>query len=157
MSIRSFITSNVIKSWNLALSGPEGVEPIDSQENSTSNCWPIEPKSYDLSLVKSSQSEVRKAVHESSHMLTLEQGDARAATILEKFARITPILTVFFPNGSGGVVSEVAGQLTCMKVIVNSVKGEENKSDGNENGAGVLVLNLGMLLSVVSASLYLAF
>lgn len=48
---------NVANWRDLALSD---VKAITAQENSTSNCWPIEPKSYDLALVQSWQSEVRK-------------------------------------------------------------------------------------------------
>lgn len=87
-------------------------------------------------------------------LLTHEKGDFKAATILDKFARVTPILTVFLPNGSEGLVSEVEAQLTCMKVIVNSVKGEETKDSG-ENAGGIVTVSFYMLVSIITASFYL--
>ena len=36
---------------NPVLTGPGAPKPITPEQNASSNCWPIQPKSYDLARV----------------------------------------------------------------------------------------------------------
>ncbi|CAM1509597.1 Fc.00g033360.m01.CDS01 [Cosmosporella sp. VM-42] len=126
----------------VALSGSGGVEPISSKDNSSSECWPITPKSYDLSYVDS----------------IVTEGDYYIDTLSKELFGITPILTIFFPGDSDAIISKPEAQMTCMKVVDTSVGTNATKSPGGEDkGNGARSLGLGgRLVTAVSfaTSLY---
>ncbi|KPM38674.1 hypothetical protein AK830_g7876 [Neonectria ditissima] len=120
-----------------------GVEPISSKENSSSECWPITPKAYDLSFVRSFETE----------------GDYLADTLANEFYGIVPILTFFFPRDSHKIVSKAEAQMTCMKTIDSSVASNSTKSSGSEdedNAGETLIISGHVVVSFfVAASLFL--
>ncbi|CAG8949769.1 hypothetical protein HYFRA_00004092 [Hymenoscyphus fraxineus] len=101
----------------LPLSGENAPAKINSTANSTSNCWPITPKSDDLTLVNTVPS----------------QGDYNASTIEEALYSITPILTVFYP-GNGTLINKPEAHFTCLKGITNLSPGAGNQSNGTTGG-----------------------
>ncbi|CAM1502185.1 Fc.00g041690.m01.CDS01 [Cosmosporella sp. VM-42] len=99
-----------------ALFGSGAPGAISSRENSTSNCWPITPKSDDLTLIGSLSS----------------KGDLKAETLEAAFYGIVPILTVFFP-GNSSVITEADSQMTCMKAVGKNDATEQTKSDSDDD------------------------
>ncbi|KAH7175268.1 hypothetical protein EDB81DRAFT_769552 [Dactylonectria macrodidyma] len=121
------------------LSGSGGVEPISSSDNSSSDCWPIVPKAYDLSFVSSFKTE----------------GDYLTDTMSDEFFGITPILTLFIPGDSNEIVSKAEAQMTCMKTIDTTVASNSTKSSGSDdedNAGESLALNGHMVLGFVFAA-----
>ncbi|KAH6640357.1 hypothetical protein F5144DRAFT_481692 [Chaetomium tenue] len=113
------------------ITGDGAPEEIEDRQNRTTNCWPVLPKTDDLTLVQS--------------VMTL--GDFDAALVVDRFFSITPILTVFFPendNDSDGddtdsdnLVTQTVAQLTCIKAIDMTTASNATQSPGgNENGNG---------------------
>ncbi|KAH7327217.1 hypothetical protein BKA65DRAFT_64303 [Rhexocercosporidium sp. MPI-PUGE-AT-0058] len=115
--------------WNAIivkpLTGTGAAVPITSSQNSTSNCWPITPREYDLSLVTSVQA----------------AGDFSVETASTNFYGITPILTLFYP-GNGSLITKAEAQMTCMKTVGPSASKNETKSDNDNSedkgSAGVI-------------------
>ncbi|KAH8602513.1 hypothetical protein B0O99DRAFT_302 [Bisporella sp. PMI_857] len=101
----------------LPLSGPDASGPITPDQNSTSNCWPILPKQYNLTPVTS----------------TSTQGDYMENTTHAILFGVTPILTLFYP-GNGSLLAQPESQLTCMKIIRNSIEGNKTIADGTHKG-----------------------
>ncbi|KAF7563675.1 hypothetical protein G7046_g428 [Stylonectria norvegica] len=99
-----------------ALSGSESPDAILSGDNSTSNCWPIIPKSDNLTLIESIEI----------------KGDTKAETITKTFYGIVPILTVFFP-GNSSIITKPDSQMTCMKTVGENVADSETKNDKDDN------------------------
>ncbi|KAK4156603.1 hypothetical protein C8A00DRAFT_30571 [Chaetomidium leptoderma] len=118
-----------------ALSGDGSPEPISDQQNSTSTCWPVLPKSDNLTLVGS----------------VMATGNFDASTLMDNFFSITPVLTVFFPgNKTDGLVSKSEAQLTCLKAIDLTTASNATKTpdgDGGSNAAGRLVGSRGAILA----------
>ncbi|KAG7285973.1 hypothetical protein NEMBOFW57_008269 [Staphylotrichum longicolle] len=109
-----------------ALSGDGSPDAISDQQNITSTCWPVLPKSDDLTFVES----------------TNATGNLDASTLIKNFFSITPILTVFFPgNGNSSLVSRPEAQLTCVKTIdlTTASNATQSPTDNNKNAAGQLV------------------
>ena len=86
-----------------ALTGPNAPQPLSAAENSTSNCYPTLPKSNSLT-------------HVAAFNTT---GTLQLATVEAKLYSITPILTVFFPEGNGTttVFPRPRSQVSCVKSI----------------------------------------
>ncbi|KAI1822786.1 hypothetical protein F4861DRAFT_540607 [Xylaria intraflava] len=84
-----------------ALTGNASPQPISGKENSTSTCWPVLPKQNQLT-------------HVADHIVpgSLSIADAQAVQF-----SITPILTVFYPDGNGSIINDVDASLTCVKVL----------------------------------------
>jgi hypothetical protein len=78
-----------------ALTGSTAPQPITSNENSTSNCWPTLPKTNDLT-----------KVFEYDHVANL--------TEWVPWLGYTPLLTVF---ASGNATSDVEVNPACMKIV----------------------------------------
>ncbi|KAI1122809.1 hypothetical protein F5Y10DRAFT_253289 [Nemania abortiva] len=124
-----------------ALTGNGSPQPISAEENSTSTCWPVLPKQYQLT-------------HVTDHTVpgTLLVSDAQKAEL-----SITPILTVFYPRGDGSVVSDIDASLTCVKVVGPSRASLDTMSDGSGDDEGsamslspssTLAVAMGALLAV---------
>ncbi|KAI0873664.1 hypothetical protein GGS24DRAFT_517374 [Hypoxylon argillaceum] len=103
-----------------ALTGNGSPQPISAKDNSTSTCWPVLPKQYELTHVTD---------HTVATSIYLQ--DIKAAL----FA-ITPVLTVFYPNGEGSVVSDIDASLTCLKVVGPERASLATMDDGS-NGSAV--------------------
>ncbi|RDL39947.1 uncharacterized protein BP5553_04287 [Venustampulla echinocandica] len=101
----------------LSVKGNGAAKPITTAQNSTSNCWPIVPKQYDLALVNSADT----------------PGDFTSTSVYNNLFGITPILTLFYP-GNGSLITEAEAQMTCMKT--KGLNSAENATKANsENGA----------------------
>ncbi|KAK0649827.1 hypothetical protein B0T16DRAFT_136979 [Cercophora newfieldiana] len=102
------------------LSGPGAPSAITSSQNSSTNCWPIEPKSFNLAPVAT----------------IVTNGTNNIVAGEQDLFKITPILTVVFPSSNSSGVSRTAAQLTCMKAIDMSVAKNSTKvGDPNESAA----------------------
>ncbi|KAH8729935.1 hypothetical protein BGZ61DRAFT_415830 [Ilyonectria robusta] len=96
------------------------LENINGSRNSTSDCWPILPKSANLA------------------QLFTEVGGLNASTAYPELNRITPLLTLFIKSdGSGNVVDETVSRLTCIAINTTQTVGEE----GSDNVASLLSVN----------------
>ncbi|KAI2614878.1 hypothetical protein GGR54DRAFT_615230 [Hypoxylon sp. NC1633] len=84
-----------------ALTGDDAPQALSQQQNSSSTCWPITPKQDDLTLVSE---------YHTSGSNDLSEADAA------QFA-ITPVLTVFYPEGDGSIVTGIDASLSCLKVV----------------------------------------
>jgi hypothetical protein len=127
-----------------ALSGEGSPQPISGQQNSTSDCWPILPKSDDLTFVASTNTTVspsQSPPHSSQQGLTHFQGNYDGSAVVKNFFSVTPILTVFFPgNGNGSLVSRPEAQLTCLKAMDLTTASNSTQSQSDKgNAAGQLV------------------
>ncbi|KAK5655138.1 hypothetical protein OQA88_6037 [Cercophora sp. LCS_1] len=126
-----------------ALSGLTAPQAITPQQNTSSNCWRIQPKSYDLTLV-----------------MTIDRiGNGLISTAEKHIFAITPILTVFFPSGNRTTVSAIQSdaQLTCMRVIDLDERSLANMSPGvPESGASQRGLVSASALLVGATSLLLS-
>ncbi|KAF4975684.1 hypothetical protein FZEAL_7574 [Fusarium zealandicum] len=105
------------KTWanitSKVLSGRSAPQPITSKQNSTSNCWPIQPKSSNLTLVESIKT----------------SGDYSTDFAEAQLHGYTPILTIFFPGNSSTFVGSES-YVTCMKSLGDSVENEKTKDSG---------------------------
>jgi hypothetical protein len=126
-----------------ALFGEGYAQPISEQQNSTSNCWPILPKSDNLTFVESMNTTVSPGLTTSS---VLEPPDVdfireTFSTLVKNFFSITPILTVFFTSsGSDGLGSQTGAQLTCVKAIdLTTASNSTQNQNGKGNSAGQLL------------------
>jgi hypothetical protein len=79
----------------VALTGSTALQPITSNENSTSNCWPTLPRTNDLT-----------KVFEYDHVANL--------TEWVPWLGYTPLITVF---ASGNATSDIEVDLACMKIV----------------------------------------
>ncbi|PVH88140.1 hypothetical protein DL98DRAFT_525403 [Cadophora sp. DSE1049] len=101
------------------LTGTQAATPITESQNGTSNCWPIVPREYDLSLVASTKS----------------SGDFLIETESMNFFGITPILTLFYP-GNGTLITKAEAQMTCMKSVGPSASKNATKNGSDKGSAG---------------------
>ncbi|KAI8685063.1 hypothetical protein NCS57_00174300 [Fusarium keratoplasticum] len=84
------------------------LENIGGSRNSTSDCWPILPKSANL-----------------AEMFT-EFGGLNASTAYPELNRITPLLTLFVKGqGKDSIVNETVSRLTCIKINSTQTLGPE--------------------------------
>ncbi|KAH7140220.1 hypothetical protein B0J13DRAFT_608645 [Dactylonectria estremocensis] len=124
-----------------ALSG-SSESPITTKKNGSSNCWPILPKSDNLNIVASFES----------------NGNTTAESTTRNLFEITPILTVFFP-GNGTLISKVDSQMSCMKSLGESVESEKTKDEGGEDAehdageGGAMSLGGGITIKMLRAGL----
>ncbi|EEU48230.1 uncharacterized protein NECHADRAFT_75598 [Fusarium vanettenii 77-13-4] len=92
------------------------LENIDGSRNSSSDCWPILPKSANL-----------------AEMFT-EFGGLNASTAYPELNRITPLLTLFVKgNGKDSIVNETVSRLSCIKINTTQNIGPEE----GENAASL--------------------
>ncbi|RYO75389.1 hypothetical protein DL766_005617 [Monosporascus sp. MC13-8B] len=119
-------------SWSnlttVALTGNGAPEPITSQQNASSNCWPVTEKQHDLTLVSDYQVQGGNLVNE----------------VYEAQWAITPILTLFYPNGEGSLVDAADASLSCIKVMgpaLASVDTMDNGTTDTEGGAASLSIS----------------
>ncbi|KAK1834386.1 hypothetical protein QBC39DRAFT_379922 [Podospora conica] len=106
------------------ISGEGAPEAISAAQNASSNCWPVQPKSRDLTLVAKFNS----------------TGGFTATELFDELFMTMPILTVFLPTGNTSGEGEVRSeaQLTCLKPVDETTATEASKSDGRQNLAGAL-------------------
>ncbi|RYP34248.1 hypothetical protein DL767_004371 [Monosporascus sp. MG133] len=104
----------------VALTGNGAPEPITSQQNASSNCWPVTEKQNDLTLV-------------SDYRI---QGDGSIDDVYNAQWAITPILTLFYPNGEGSLVDAADASLTCVKVMGPALASVDTMSNGTTGGEG---------------------
>ncbi|KAK1834383.1 hypothetical protein QBC39DRAFT_252843 [Podospora conica] len=103
-----------------AITGPGAPKPITAAQNASSDCWPVEPRGYDLTPVLKMNT----------------TGGVVAPAGERALFNVVPILTVFFPTGNAaGSVVRSEAQLTCIKPIDLSVKSQSTMV-GNDGGAG---------------------
>ncbi|KAI0384064.1 hypothetical protein F5Y04DRAFT_234883 [Hypomontagnella monticulosa] len=92
-------------SWNnftsAALTGDGAPKAIAQQQNSSGTCWPIIPKQDSLTLVSEYTT--------NGSQLASDQAKAQSA--------ITPIITVFYPEGNGSLVASVDASMSCVKIM----------------------------------------
>ncbi|RYP63363.1 hypothetical protein DL769_006978 [Monosporascus sp. CRB-8-3] len=119
-------------SWSnlttVALTGNGAPEPITSQQNASSNCWPLTEKQDDLTLVSDYQ---------------VPGGDL-VDDVYEAQWAITPILTLFYPNGEGSLVDAADASLSCVKVMGPALASVDTMSNGtadSEGGAASLAIS----------------
>ncbi|KAK0744363.1 hypothetical protein B0T21DRAFT_407474 [Apiosordaria backusii] len=128
---------------SVSLSDNGSPKPIDSQQNASSNCWPISPRNNDLRLVHS----------------TNTTGDFKAETLSKNFFGVTPILTVFFPGDDNRTtVSQPDAQLTCVKTIDLTTASNATMTPSGENsaesrGTVASVVLVGVLTAVLTVVL----
>ncbi|KAI3322530.1 hypothetical protein HD806DRAFT_128338 [Xylariaceae sp. AK1471] len=128
-----------------ALTGNDSPQPISAADNSTSTCWPVLPKQYQLTNV-------------ADHIVqgTLLVADAEKA----QFA-ITPIITVFYPSGDGSIVSTVDASLTCAKVVgpprasLDTI--DDGSGDDDDKGSAVSLVPSSTMLATMGALLVVFF
>ncbi|KAI1378583.1 hypothetical protein F4677DRAFT_411307 [Hypoxylon crocopeplum] len=111
-------------SWSnftgVALTG-DGAPLAHSQDSSP--CWPITPKEDELTLV--SEYDI------AGSQLVSDAEDAQWA--------ITPILTVFYPEGDGSIVNGVDASMSCIKVMGPPLASLDTMSaDDPNSGAAAL-------------------
>lgn len=98
------------------------LSPINSSQNSSSDCWPVTPKSDNLVEIGSD----------------VALGNNTAAANLQQVYKITPVLTAFF--GQSQLVNKTTAQLTCLKVVTE--EHPDDADDGSKNAAAPLMINL---------------
>ncbi|KAK3291325.1 uncharacterized protein B0H64DRAFT_45997 [Chaetomium fimeti] len=113
----------------VALTGDGAPDEIEDGRNRSTNCWPVLPKSDDLTLVDSVST----------------TGNYDASTLTDNFFGITPILTVWYPSNdddnddgddtdSDNLVTETVAQLTCLKAMDLTTASNDTQSPGGGNG-----------------------
>ncbi|CEL08523.1 hypothetical protein ASPCAL11672 [Aspergillus calidoustus] len=116
---------------------------ISAQQNSSSNCWPVLPKSD--ALLQFAEDTVRNNY-------------TNEANLAEVY-KITPILTVFTSgSGNNSLVDETSAQLTCLKVVTTqNTENAENATDadGGEDAASLSRVNvLGVTAAALGAAIF---
>ncbi|RYP64624.1 hypothetical protein DL770_009159 [Monosporascus sp. CRB-9-2] len=112
----------------VALTGNGAPEPITSQQNASSNCWPVIEKQDDLTLVSDYQ---------------IPGGDSIDDVYNAQWA-VTPILTLFYPNGEGSPIDAADASLSCVKVMGPALASVDTMSNGtteDEGGAASLSIS----------------
>ncbi|RYP55131.1 hypothetical protein DL768_000250 [Monosporascus sp. mg162] len=112
----------------VALTGNGAPEPITSQQNASSNCWPVTEKQDDLTLVSDYQ----------------VPGGVSVDDVYNAQWAITPILTLFYPNGEGSLVDAADASLSCVKVMGPALASVDTMSNGtteSEGGAASLSIS----------------
>ncbi|RYP08224.1 hypothetical protein DL764_002039 [Monosporascus ibericus] len=104
----------------VALTGDGAPEPITSQQNASSNCWPVTKKQDDLTLVSDYQ---------------VPGGDLIDDAYNAMWA-ITPILTLFYPNGEDSLVDAADASLSCVKVMGPALASVDTMNNGTTEGEG---------------------
>ncbi|BDD60335.1 hypothetical protein MPDQ_000432 [Monascus purpureus] len=100
------------------------ISPISELQNSSSDCWPVLPKSHNLAMI---------GMDTALGNYTLEGN-------LAEVYKITPVLTVFFSKRDGGLVDGTSAQLTCLNVITEDSKDAPSMSSRNLLRVGVALL-----------------
>ncbi|KAI8949784.1 hypothetical protein F4801DRAFT_385360 [Xylaria longipes] len=97
------------------LSGNGAPQPLSGDKNSSSTCWPVLPKEYQLTL---------ESEYQTNGSLSVDEGEAALYAI-------TPILTLFFPTGNQSIVTEADASLSCLKVVGPSRASLDTMIDGS--------------------------
>ncbi|KAH6885405.1 hypothetical protein B0T10DRAFT_492638 [Thelonectria olida] len=109
---------------NISVTALSSLENIGKDRNSTSDCWPILPKSANLAQMFTEVNEF--------------EGGLNASTAYPELYRITPLLTLFVKgNSSDSIVDETVSRLTCIQMNATTTEGPE---DG-ENAASLSTIN----------------
>ncbi|KAI8719738.1 hypothetical protein NCS52_00755400 [Fusarium sp. LHS14.1] len=96
------------------------LENIDGSRNSSSDCWPILPKSANLAEMFTEFVEF--------------EGGLNASTAYPELNRITPLLTLFVKgSGKDSIVNETVSRLSCIKINTTQNIGPEE----GENAASL--------------------
>ncbi|KAH7312610.1 hypothetical protein B0I35DRAFT_481053 [Stachybotrys elegans] len=119
-----------------AIAGQRDLEPISAEQNSTSNCWPVVPKSHELIFVESFR----------------EEGDSFVDTIHDKLFGIHPILTVFFPRNST-IITSPESHMTCLKTLSANDGRLVGDQLGDESSASLLSPSKVAFASVISMAI----
>jgi hypothetical protein len=145
------------------------VEGISVLQNSSSDCWPVLPKSD--ALLQFAEDSVRvclplpslpllppvpsllASLLTASHANPIQNNYTNEANLAEVY-KITPILTVFtFGDGNNSLVDETSAQLTCLKVVTTqNTENAENATD-TDGGDGAASLSTVNMLGVSAAAL----
>ncbi|KAI8691876.1 hypothetical protein NCS56_00181200 [Fusarium sp. Ph1] len=100
------------------------LENIEVSRNSSSDCWPILPKSANLAEMFTEFVEF--------------EGGLNASTAYPELNRITPLLTLFVKgNGKDSIVNETVSRLSCIKINSTQNIGPEE----GENAASLSRIN----------------
>ncbi|KAL2783731.1 hypothetical protein BJX66DRAFT_317969 [Aspergillus keveii] len=118
-------------------------EGVSAQRNSSSDCWPVLPKSD--ALLQFAEDTVRNNY-------------TNEANLAEVY-KITPVLTVFTSgSGNNSLVDETSAQLTCLKVVTTqNTDNAENATDtdGGDGAASLSTVNmLGVSAAVLGAVMF---
>lgn len=140
-----------------------GRVPITTEQNTSSNCWPILPKADDLTLIGEFGNFV--SLHKHLDYLKLQQG-ILADVLYEKsnfdentdsamLYEMTPILSVFYPGGGNegdSLVSSAEAQLTCLKVVQQSY-GEPQTPPSKGSAPRSMLMSIEVLMGAACISL----
>ncbi|KAI0418224.1 hypothetical protein F5X98DRAFT_374019 [Xylaria grammica] len=126
------------KMSSTALTGSHSPQPISAKENATSTCWPVLPKEHRLTYV-------------TDYVVRITDFSVHDIQALS-FA-ITPILTVFYPTGSGSGIDDVDASLTCVKIMGPSRASFENMRDGSGKGSAISLSPSSTMLITMGALL----
>ncbi|RMJ24987.1 hypothetical protein PHISP_04150 [Aspergillus sp. HF37] len=114
------------------------LSPITGPQNSSSSCWPVIPKAYNLAKISED----------------IALGEPTGTSTLENLYKITPVLTVF-SDLRGSLANKTSAQLTCLKVVTKRRPGDDGNaqkdqaSSSSYNLLGVGVASLAALLFTV--------
>ncbi|KAL3461193.1 hypothetical protein BJX64DRAFT_289569 [Aspergillus heterothallicus] len=98
---------------------------VSAQQNSSSDCWPVLPKSDGLLQFAED---------------TIRNNYTNEANLAEVY-KITPILTVFTSSsGNSSLVDDTSAQLTCLKVV--TTQNTDNAEDTGEDAASLSTVNM---------------
>ncbi|KAJ0421247.1 hypothetical protein BJY00DRAFT_300919 [Aspergillus carlsbadensis] len=139
-------------------------EGISAQRNSSSDCWPVLPKSdrllqlaEDTATVCLLSLSLHLLVSPAATSLTnaIQNNYTNEANLAEVY-KITPILTVFTSgsgSGNNSLVDETSAQLTCLKVVTTqNTENAENATD-TDGGDGAASLSSVNIVGVTAAAL----
>ncbi|KAI0201211.1 hypothetical protein F4808DRAFT_130563 [Astrocystis sublimbata] len=136
-----------------ALTGNASPEPISTQDNSTSTCWPVLPKE-------------NKLTHVTDYLALsdISAKDTIAVDTQSALVAITPILTVFYPIEKDSIVENVDASLSCIKIVgpprasistISTTSTMSTMSPGTDEGLAVplsssstILLAMGSLLTI---------
>ncbi|RMZ81043.1 hypothetical protein DV738_g2339, partial [Chaetothyriales sp. CBS 135597] len=105
------LTGNGKGIGSISVTSLSSLENINGSRNSTSDCWPITPKSANLA-------EMFKEVKDLGHL--------NLSTAAQEEDRITPLLTVFMKAmGEESIVEETVSRLSCIQVNYTLTAAEE--------------------------------
>ncbi|RMJ21312.1 hypothetical protein PHISP_07817 [Aspergillus sp. HF37] len=125
---------------NFTVSSLGDLSPITGPQNSSSDCWPVIPKAYNLAKISED----------------IALGEPTGASTLENLYKITPMLTVF-SDRHNSPADKTSAQLTCLKVVTkhrpdagdNTQEDQASSSSYNLLGVGMASL-VALLFSVLA-------
>lgn len=132
----------------LALTGSGAPEPITSQQNASSTCWPVTAKQDDLTLVTDYLVPVSTLIKfvpsflrligttPSDQYLFSSQGSDLIDDVAKAQWAITPILTILYPDGEGSPLNTTDAALSCIKVVGPSRASLDTMDNGSTDADG---------------------